>query len=101
VGKDRTGLVCALVLSALDVGHDDIVADYELSQERLGPLYAAHAHAGELADARAMSGISNGGVARAEAMVGVLDGLDVDRYLAEAGLPREDLAALRARLLEC
>jgi protein-tyrosine phosphatase len=100
VGKDRTGLVIALVLSALDVPTEEIVADYTLSHARLKSLYADHAHQGELAATLAMSGISGGGVARAEAMMRVLEDLDVDRYLTGAGLAREDLAALRARLLE-
>jgi protein-tyrosine phosphatase len=100
VGKDRTGLVIALVLSALDVPTNEIVADYTLSHARLKLLYADHAHKGELAATLAMSGISGGGVARAEAMMRVLDGLDVDRYLTNAGLATDDLDALRQRLLE-
>ena len=30
-GKDRTGVLAALVLAMLDVGYDDIVADYALT----------------------------------------------------------------------
>lgn len=30
-GKDRTGIICALVLDALGVAHEDIVTDYELT----------------------------------------------------------------------
>jgi protein-tyrosine phosphatase len=32
-GKDRTGVICALTLTALGVPHDTIVADYELTNE--------------------------------------------------------------------
>ena len=34
-GKDRTGLLAALLLGALGVGHDDIVADYVLTQQMM------------------------------------------------------------------
>jgi protein tyrosine/serine phosphatase len=30
-GKDRTGVLCALILDALGVSHDDVMADYELT----------------------------------------------------------------------
>lgn len=36
-GKDRTGFVCAMLLAALDVGRDDILADYLLTGQRLSP----------------------------------------------------------------
>jgi|TARA_B100001540_G_C15694058_1_gene590649 protein-tyrosine phosphatase len=32
-GKDRTGVLVAVILSLLDVGIDQVIADYELSQE--------------------------------------------------------------------
>ena len=34
-GKDRTGLLAALLLGALGVGHDDVVSDYVLTQETM------------------------------------------------------------------
>jgi protein-tyrosine phosphatase len=45
-GKDRTGLLAALVLSGLGVGDDDVAADYALSQEALDRLrtWAAREH---------------------------------------------------------
>ncbi len=30
-GKDRTGVLCALILDALGVAHDDVAADYEMT----------------------------------------------------------------------
>ena len=37
-GKDRTGVLTAVLLDALGVVHDEIVADYALSQERMQAL---------------------------------------------------------------
>lgn len=37
-GKDRTGLIIALVLGALDVPYDTIINDYMLSERRVAPL---------------------------------------------------------------
>lgn len=37
-GKDRTGLVAALVLALAGVGRDDIIADYKLTADRIAPL---------------------------------------------------------------
>ncbi len=39
-GKDRTGVLAAVLLDALGVQHDDIVADYALTAERMPPLIA-------------------------------------------------------------
>src|SRR5207253_2182120 len=39
VGRDRTGLVAALLLSLADVPPEEIAADYALSADRLRPLY--------------------------------------------------------------
>lgn len=40
VGKDRTGLLAALVLGGLEVADDDIVADYSLTARAMGHLVA-------------------------------------------------------------
>lgn len=37
-GKDRTGLIAALLLSLSGVSHADIVEDYALTADRIGPL---------------------------------------------------------------
>ena len=39
-GKDRTGLIAALLLSLVGVGDDEIVADYVRSEERLSEIHA-------------------------------------------------------------
>lgn len=40
-GKDRTGFAAALVLFALDVGADEVMRDYLLTNERLKPAFIA------------------------------------------------------------
>lgn len=39
-GKDRTGLIAALVLGAVDVDHEHIVSDYALTEAMIAPLAA-------------------------------------------------------------
>jgi protein-tyrosine phosphatase len=44
-GKDRTGLVCALVLSALGASDDDVAADYTLSEHAVTGAFRAELEA--------------------------------------------------------
>lgn len=39
LGKDRTGVLCALLLAASGVSREDIIADYVLSEVYLKPFY--------------------------------------------------------------
>jgi protein-tyrosine phosphatase len=100
-GKDRTGLVSALLLRNAAVGVDDIAADYALAEERLAVLREAYlAAATDEADRELRLRLSG---APAEAMRGVLEKLErqyggVGGYLREAGVDDETLARGRARL---
>jgi protein tyrosine/serine phosphatase len=82
-GVDRTGIIALLLLAAAGVLPEEIIADYELSQdpEREEVLAARN-------------------TTTRQVIAATLDWLDVDAYLREGGLSQEDLAALRARLLE-
>jgi protein-tyrosine phosphatase len=102
-GKDRTGLVSALLLGLVEVPHETIAADYAMTAELLRPRDEAWLEngPGERAEREAM-------LARyaptAEVMLEVLDRLverhrGVDGYLAAAGVPQADLDRLRDRLL--
>ena len=102
-GKDRTGLIAALLLGLVAVETETIAADYALSAEYLR--------------ARDEEWLRNGPGERAEreerlrrfaptatVMVAVLDHLaerhgGVEAYLLQAGVAPADLARLRARLL--
>ncbi|MGW3491681.1 tyrosine-protein phosphatase [Streptomyces sp. NPDC001054] len=99
-GKDRTGIVAALVLTLLGVDRDTVAADFALTE---------HATAGLRADWSARNGGRAPGwehYGRApEAVVRhLLDDLDRDHggaaaYVAAHGVPGTTVAALRARFL--
>jgi protein-tyrosine phosphatase len=102
-GKDRTGLISALLLGLVDVPAETIAADYAMTADLLRPRTEEWLEngPGERAEREAM-------VARfaptAEVMLEVLDQLDrryggVGPYLADAGVTPEQLQRLRDRLL--
>jgi hypothetical protein len=100
-GKDRTGLVTALLLHLAGVDNEQIAADYALSEERLQPRHAAWLdEAGTEAERERIRRIA---ATPAESMVGVLEELErrygsVEAYLRSAGLTDEDLERSRERL---
>jgi protein-tyrosine phosphatase len=101
-GKDRTGLVVALLLRLVGVDRETIGADYALSGHNLRDLTAAWVAAAE--DDLERERRTRIGKAPAEAMVGVLEELErrygsARGYLAAAGLGAEALDAVAARLL--
>ena len=103
-GKDRTGLISALLLGLVGVPAETIAADYAMTAELLRPRdqqWLASCPPEERAEREAM-------LARyaptAEVMTEVLDKLDeryggVEPYLLQAGVARADLDRLRDRLL--
>ena len=101
-GKDRTGLVVALLLRLVGVDRETIGADYALSGRNLRNLTAAWVAAAE--DDLERERRLRIGKAPAEAMVGVLEELErrygsVRDYLRAAGLESNMLDAAAARLL--
>ncbi|MHB1137335.1 MAG: tyrosine-protein phosphatase [Microthrixaceae bacterium] len=105
VGKDRTGLVTALLLSLLGVPDDAIVADYARSAAATAVqvqwLWALGLPGGETTDEELSIGVWS---ARPATMSATLEWLTaelggVERYLAEQGLDRDAAATLRAGLL--
>ena len=82
-GIDRTGIMTILLLASVGVTPDDIVADYELSLDPGREVLLAREH-----------------TSTRDAIYATLDWLDIDAYLREGGLSQDDLAAVRARLLE-
>jgi protein-tyrosine phosphatase len=103
-GKDRTGLIAALLLGLVDVPAATIAADYAMTAELLRPRerqWLDAVPAEERAEREAM-------LARyaptAEVMLEVLAGLDerfggVEAYLLAAGVSPAELDRLRDRLL--
>ncbi|HEY7602636.1 MAG TPA: tyrosine-protein phosphatase [Gaiellaceae bacterium] len=100
-GKDRTGIVVALLLRLAGVPIDVIAADYALSGERLRPRHERWFASAESDEERAR--IERIAATPVEAMHAVLETLDqqyggVERYLLDGGLPPETVEAARSRL---
>ncbi len=103
-GKDRTGVVVALALSAVGVRRDAVVADYTATADRmhavLGRLRASATYAADLDKAP-----DDGHIPRAETMAAFLDQVD-DRYggglgwLSSRGFGASDVASLRVKMLD-
>jgi protein-tyrosine phosphatase len=97
-GKDRTGVIAALLLSLADVMPEAIAYDYAASFENLRAAYLErYADAGEEAILEALQcpeeGVHN--------MLTYLEGLGgTQAYLQAIGMEREQIARLRARLRE-
>jgi protein-tyrosine phosphatase len=103
-GKDRTGVVSAVVLGVLGVREELIVADYAASQEKLdaiiGRLLATESYRGMLAMLP-----EDTQHAEPETMISLLDRLrerygSVLDYALAAGVSERSVERLRDRLLE-
>jgi protein-tyrosine phosphatase len=102
-GKDRTGLVVALLLRVVGVDIETIGADYALSGHNLREQTAAWVAAAE--DELERERRRRIGTAPAEAMVAVLEELErryggVREYLHAAGVEPEAIDRATARLVE-
>jgi protein-tyrosine phosphatase len=99
-GKDRTGLVAALLLRLAGASIDDVAADYALSADKLDADRAWVDAAATPADRRRRALRIQ---SPARAMAGALRLLEerfgtVDEYLRAAGVDDERIARLRRRL---
>ncbi|NUR09654.1 MAG: tyrosine-protein phosphatase [Nocardioidaceae bacterium] len=100
VGKDRTGIVVAMLLALADVPREAIVADYVLSETmlRLEELFAT-------LDAETRARAERFARSAPETIEAFLDRLDAahggaEAYLRAAGLTDAELARVRDRLVE-
>jgi protein tyrosine/serine phosphatase len=100
-GKDRTGLVAALLLRLAEVPVADIAADYGLSAENIKPLWQQWVEdASDESERELRRRLS---ASPADAMAQVLETLErehgsVRRYLLDAGVSDDDLDHALARL---
>jgi len=105
VGKDRTGLLAALVLGALGVGHEVIAADYALTADAMRRLDEwARINQPDLAErlARTPRGYL---AADPRAMSVILDDLaerhgSIGDYVRKIGVTAESIESLRTALLD-
>jgi protein tyrosine/serine phosphatase len=99
-GKDRTGLVCALLLELAGATEGAIVSDYALSEANMEPLFASWIESAPDEGERTIR--TRLGLAPAEAMSAVLRWLGDQGgawgYLQDAGVASPRLDALRSRL---
>jgi protein tyrosine/serine phosphatase len=101
-GKDRTGIAVALLLGLVGVSEADIAADYALSEAALAAERAAALEAAPDDEARAR--LERSYDARAETMLATLAHLrtrhgGAEAYLVRAGLERDAIDRIHARLL--
>jgi protein-tyrosine phosphatase len=100
-GKDRTGLLTALLLHVAGVDIDEIAADYALSEERLRPRHEQwFAEAETEEELERMKRMSQ---TPAASIKGVFEELErrygsIGGYLRQAGLSDDELARARSRL---
>jgi len=87
IGRDRTGLIAIMLLALAGAGPEEIAADYALSEDRV-PF------------GRVGTFYEDAGTTPAEVISAMLAELDVEAHLRAAGVTRDDLAAIRERLLE-
>lgn len=99
-GKDRTGLVSALLLRLAGVPVADVAADYALSERNLATF--SEPWIAEAADERERERRRRMAATPAAAMTAVLTDLDrrggAEGYLLDAGVPEADLERVRTRL---
>jgi protein-tyrosine phosphatase len=102
-GKDRTGVVAAVLLRTLGVADDVIVADYAVSEKYLEPFVEASRAQMESEgyDPAIVLYLCGSPAERMRKMLADLDERwkDVDGYLEWIGLRREHAQRLRRRLL--
>jgi len=102
-GKDRTGVVVAVALSAVGVRRSAVIADYAATGERIGPVLArlrrSPTYAGDISDEP-----DELQRPRPQTMAAFLEQVDARyggaaRWLAGHGFGPDDLQLLRAKLL--
>jgi protein-tyrosine phosphatase len=105
-GKDRTGVLAAVVLDALGVSPEAIIADYALTGQRMKQISARLLRLETYRDMQALSrGIKGAATADEDSMAAFLGELrrrynGGAGYLTAHGMTAAELAALRAALLE-
>jgi protein-tyrosine phosphatase len=104
-GKDRTGIVVALLLSLVGVPDDAIAADYALSYPNLIPVYDALLDERGVTDPAERARLHASRRSDPETILATLAHVrerhgGPESYLLAAGLTSDDLAALRTRLLD-
>jgi protein-tyrosine phosphatase len=104
-GKDRTGVIVALLLGAVNVPHETIVADYTVSAENLRGEFTEATRQRVVAAGLDWENYQRLLISPAEFMHDLLAHLDthyggIQQYLRTIGIDGEELAILRDMLTE-
>lgn len=91
-GRDRTGIVSLVVLSIAGVAADDIVDDYLVTVKTAPALFASIGVPVHEDQIEALC--AEHGTTVADAFRAVVDGFDVDAFVARSGLDASELEAL-------
>jgi len=98
-GKDRTGIIIGLVLSALGVPDDDVARDYALTAENLGASFFQNLNQHNVrVDLTSLMGADAAAMLRVLSLAREIGG-DVRNYLTTHGVRDEDLDRLAGSLL--
>ncbi|GAB3685254.1 tyrosine-protein phosphatase [Saccharopolyspora tripterygii] len=98
-GRDRTGLICLILLAALGASAQDIAEDYAISHQRRAEQCAASGLGDDTSKVREF--LARQGTTEREALDEVISERDFAAYLATAGrLGESGVAALRERLVD-
>jgi len=103
-GKDRTGIIAALLLGLADVPHDQIVEDYTLTADLITDLVAeflelSRARGGDTESYAKLLQSPGPTMASTLAQIQAKYG-SISEYLEAIGLPLSDVEKLRSRLLK-
>jgi hypothetical protein len=96
-GRDRTGMIAALVLDLLGVDRDTVFADFSRGAREINAWWAIHGGPQGVATDEQLGGYL---VAAKVTLNAFLDAVDSEQYLRAAGVTDEQLTALRSRLLD-
>lgn len=101
-GKDRTGIVAAIVLRVAGVAPECIAEDYAASNDRLRPYYDEVL--ADISDVHERASTASQYFADPDIMLDLLQYIErkyggIERYLRNAGLKEGEIEALRARLI--
>jgi hypothetical protein len=96
-GRDRTGIIAMVLLAFAGVAAADIIADHELSHDRLRPLFSRLGWPDQ--EPMIDKALAEHGTTRRETLSAALDSFDAADHLRSGGCTADDLAALRARLV--
>jgi protein-tyrosine phosphatase len=95
-GRDRTGMITAILLELIGVDRETIFADYAMSARAINDWWRIHGGPkGSRTDDELAGDLRDAKVSLNE----FLDDLEAEQFLVGAGLSADQLARIRARLL--